>query len=99
MRAKAARDIATRAMTPLTSHINWDIDGFSLTDDGKWLAFVANENGVSNIWLQSPAGGAPRQLTRFGEGQIFYFDWTSTGDLLVSHGAVTSNVVMIEGFR
>lgn len=60
---------------------------------------MANENGISNIWRQPAAGGAPRRLTRFGEGQIFYFDWTQTGDLLVSHGAVTSNVVMIEGFR
>ncbi|HET7706586.1 MAG TPA: protein kinase [Thermoanaerobaculia bacterium] len=70
--------------------VRWRRDG---------ITYVANENGVSNIWLQPAAGGAPRQLTRFGEGQIFYFDWTQTGDLLVSHGAVTSNVVMIEGFR
>ena len=63
------------------------------------ITYVANEKGVSNIWLQATAGGPPRQLTWFGEGQIFYFDWTPTGDLLVSQGAVTSNVVMIEGFR
>jgi Tol biopolymer transport system component len=70
--------------------VRWRRDG---------ITYVANENGVSNIWLQPVPAGTPRQLTRFGEGQIFYFDWTLTGDLLVSHGAVTSNVVMIEGFR
>ncbi|HEX6178066.1 MAG TPA: DPP IV N-terminal domain-containing protein, partial [Thermoanaerobaculia bacterium] len=68
----------------------------------KWtrqgLTYVSNDRGVSNIWLQPADGRAPRQLTRFSEGQIFYFDWTREGDLIASRGSVTSNVVMITGF-
>jgi serine/threonine protein kinase len=72
-------------------HVRWLNDG---------LAYVANSNGVSNIFLQPLDGSAPRQLTRFSDGHIFYFDWMPDGrDLVVSRGSVTSNVVMIDGFR
>ncbi len=66
---------------------------------GGGLTYVLNENGVSNLWLQPLSGGAPRRLTRFENGQIFYFDWSASGDLVVSRGTVTSNVVSIDGFR
>ena len=72
-------------------HVRWRDDG---------LTFVSNVNGVSNIWLQPLDGRPARPLTRFEEGQIFYFDWTADGrDLVASRGEVTSNVVLIEGFR
>ncbi|MGZ7042750.1 MAG: TolB family protein, partial [Thermoanaerobaculia bacterium] len=72
-------------------HVRWHESG---------LTYVSNLNGVSNIWLQPLDGGDARQLTRFEDGQIFYFDWTADGrDLVASRGEVTSNVVLIEGFR
>ena len=72
-------------------HVRWRRDG---------LTYVQNAAGVSNIWLQPLEGGQPRPLTRFDEGQIFYFDWSADGrDLIVSRGSVTSNVVLINGFR
>jgi signal transduction histidine kinase len=72
-------------------HVRWRSDG---------LTYVQNAGGVSNIWLQPLDGGQPRALTRFDEGQIFYFDWSADGrDLIVSRGSVTSNVVLINGFR
>ena len=72
-------------------HVRWRGDG---------LAYVQNANGVSNIWLQPLDGSVPRQLTRFDDSQIFYFDWTADGrDLILSRGNVTSNVVMIDGLR
>jgi Tol biopolymer transport system component len=72
--------------------------------DVRWhdggLTYVSNLNGVSNIWLQPLDGGAARQLTRFEDGQIFYFDWSNDGrDLVAARGEVTSNVVLIDGFR
>lgn len=40
-------DLASGKETVLTPEINWDIDEFDLTEDGKLLAFVANEDGTS----------------------------------------------------
>jgi dipeptidyl aminopeptidase/acylaminoacyl peptidase len=46
-------DIASGKETVLTPEINWDIDSFDLTDDGKLLAFVANEDGSSVLRMMS----------------------------------------------
>lgn len=71
-------DLATRAITPITSHINWDIDGFSLTDDKKWLAFVANENGISKLHVLDTANNKEIKLPKIPEGLLGGFGWHPT---------------------
>ncbi len=48
-------DLATMTPTYLTSDIKWDVDDLDLSDDGKILAFVANEDGLSKLYLLSTA--------------------------------------------
>lgn len=40
-------DLETGDITVLTEHIPWDIEDIDLSDDGRYLAFTANEDGVS----------------------------------------------------
>jgi tricorn protease len=42
--------------------------------DGRSLYFVSDRDGVENLWVQplGPEGGAPRQLTHFGEGRLLW---------------------------
>ncbi len=47
----ALLDIASRKVTPLVTDIKWDIEGFDLSDDGKTVAFVTNEAGLSKLYL------------------------------------------------
>jgi dipeptidyl aminopeptidase/acylaminoacyl peptidase len=35
----------------LTTEIKWDVSGFDLSEDGKSLAFTANEDGISKLYL------------------------------------------------
>jgi dipeptidyl aminopeptidase/acylaminoacyl peptidase len=42
-------DLVTGAVEILTSHIPWDIEDFDRTDDGRYLAWVANVDGVSRL--------------------------------------------------
>jgi dipeptidyl aminopeptidase/acylaminoacyl peptidase len=42
-------DLLTGAVEVLTSHIPWDIDSFARTDDGHYLAWVANVDGISRL--------------------------------------------------
>ena len=42
-------DLVTGAVEVLTAHIPWDIDGFERTADGKYLAWVANVDGMSRL--------------------------------------------------
>ena len=42
-------DLVTGAVEMLTGHIPWDIDSFARSDDGRYLAWVANVDGVSRL--------------------------------------------------
>jgi serine/threonine protein kinase/Tol biopolymer transport system component len=67
------------------------------TPDGLSLAYIKNQDGISNIWTQPVNGGPAKQLTNFKSDQIFWFDWSPDGQQLgVSRGAVSSDVVLIK---
>ena len=44
-------DLATKKHEYLTGSINWDVDSFALSWDGKTIAFVTNEDGLSVLHL------------------------------------------------
>jgi dipeptidyl aminopeptidase/acylaminoacyl peptidase len=42
-------DLGTRKVTALTTTLNWDVEEFDLSKDGRWIAFEANEDGISKL--------------------------------------------------
>lgn len=40
-------ELGSRKITVLTGALNWDVDEFDLSQDGRWIAFDANEDGIS----------------------------------------------------
>ena len=42
-------DLASGKVTPLTDHLKWEIEDFGLSKDGRYLAYVANEDGASRL--------------------------------------------------
>jgi len=74
--------------------INWD-KILRWSADGKMLTYTEIRGGVENLWGQPIDGGAPRQLTTFGDSYLFSFDWARDGNLVVSRGVLTSDVVLI----
>ncbi len=46
-------DPATGKLNVLSAKIPWDVAGFSLSDDGKHLAYVTNEDGISQLRVLS----------------------------------------------
>jgi dipeptidyl aminopeptidase/acylaminoacyl peptidase len=74
-------DIASGAYEALTAHIPWDIESFDFTDDGRFLAWVANVDGLSRMTvvdLASRTEIAPPLL----EGQIDTLRFDRTGKRL-----------------
>jgi len=72
------------------------INRVRFTPDGKSLAYVVNEHGVSNLWAVPLGGGQPKQLTDFKSDQIFDFAWSRDGKLLaLSRGQVSNDVVLL----
>ena len=75
-------DLATKTMTPLTSHIDWDVDGFEMSEDGKWIAFRTNENGFSKLHVLDTSTRKEIKLPKLPAGQVGGFDWhKKTGEL------------------
>jgi Tol biopolymer transport system component/DNA-binding winged helix-turn-helix (wHTH) protein len=70
------------------------------TPRGDAIDYILTRNGVSNLWQQNLAGGAPKQITNFESGQIFDFDWSRDGrQLALTRGSESSDVIMIRNFR
>jgi dipeptidyl aminopeptidase/acylaminoacyl peptidase len=63
-------DLATMKPTYLTSDIKWDVDEVDLSDDGKTLAFVTNEDGISKLYLMNTATGKYRPVANVPTGLI-----------------------------
>lgn len=68
-------DLATKKITPLTADINWDVDGYNLSEDGKWLAFVTNENGFYKPHVLDTATNKEIKLPKLPAGQIGGLRW------------------------
>jgi len=69
------------------------------TPDGRAIAYTVQKGGVSNIVAQPIDGGAPRQLTHYDSGHIFWFDISRDGQLALARGSQSSDVVLIRKFQ
>jgi Tol biopolymer transport system component/DNA-binding winged helix-turn-helix (wHTH) protein len=70
--------------------------GIQWTPDGRALTYIANRDGVSNIWLQPLDGSPAKQLTNFTSETIFRFAWSPDGKMFVAErGTETGDIVMI----
>ncbi len=67
----AYMDLSTLQPTYLTSDIKWDVDVFDLSEDGKTLAYVTNEDGVSKLYLMDTATRKSRLVPNIPVGLIF----------------------------
>src|SRR5262245_34747616 len=79
-RRLAYLDLGTKKHTFLTDHIKWDIEEFKLSPDGKIIAFVANEDGVSTLHLLDTATGKEKPfLSKLPAGSVFGVQWHNNG--------------------
>ncbi len=68
-------DIASGKETVLTPEIDWDIDEMDLSDDGKLLAFVANEDGTGVLRMMSTRDRKLVAQPRLPVGVIGRIEW------------------------
>jgi dipeptidyl aminopeptidase/acylaminoacyl peptidase len=74
-------DLVTGAVETLTGHIPWDIDTFARTDDGRYLAWVANVDGESRLTVVNVATRS-ENLPPLPDGQIGRISFDRTGKKL-----------------
>lgn len=54
----------------LTADIDWDIETVALSNDGRWLAFTANENGIGALYLHDLKRDRRRKVDELPVGQV-----------------------------
>jgi dipeptidyl aminopeptidase/acylaminoacyl peptidase len=72
-------DIATRRLTFLTAQIPWDISEAEVSPDGKMIAIVSNEEGVTRLHVLDAASGREKPLADFPKGYVIGIHWHRNG--------------------
>ena len=73
---------------------------FHFTPDGKALAFVREQNGVSNVWALPLSGAPPRKVTDFESETILDFGWSEDGkNLAVQRYDTTNDIILLRENR
>ena len=60
------------------------VEKLAISWDGRWLAYVSDRNGQTDIWKMLLAGGTPEQITH-GPNNKFVNDWSPDGQEIVYH--------------
>lgn len=68
-------DLATKQHTFLTDHIKWDVDDFVISRDGKTIAFVTNEDGISRLHLLDTKSRKEKLVPNLPIGLIGGVEW------------------------
>ncbi|HEY1173473.1 MAG TPA: S9 family peptidase [Verrucomicrobiae bacterium] len=68
-------DLVTKAFTPYTSHIKWDVDEFELSKDGNTIALVTNEDGAGILRLMDAKTGKEHKTPKLPIGTVSSLNW------------------------
>ena len=68
-------DLATKAITLIPTGTSWEVDGFEMSFDGKLIAFVTNEAGVSKLRLLDVATRRARVVANVADGVTGNIAW------------------------
>jgi serine/threonine protein kinase/Tol biopolymer transport system component len=71
---------AQMTITPVTSAGNIHLDAIS--QDGKWMAYVADDNGGHGIWVRQLATGSTAVVVKGSEGEIGGLTFSRDGNYL-----------------
>ncbi|KGO93028.1 peptidase S9, prolyl oligopeptidase [Flavobacterium subsaxonicum WB 4.1-42 = DSM 21790] len=88
----AIADVATGKITHLVTTINWDIDNYKITKEGKKAAFITNEAGASKLYIQDLNTKKYEPVTALPTGVITDLEWHNDGVTLgLAFGTSTSS--------
>lgn len=78
----AYRDFASDKLTIITEDINWNVNNFALSEDGKRAAFTVNEDGVSKLYLLNPKSFSYKAVSDLPLGAIAGITFSPDGKRL-----------------
>jgi dipeptidyl aminopeptidase/acylaminoacyl peptidase len=72
-------DLESKQPTYLTTPIHWDVESFDLAHDGKLLAFVTDEEGLSVVHVRDTTNGKEMPLPHIPTGVVGGLRWHRNG--------------------
>jgi tricorn protease len=75
-------DLSTNESKRLTSNHGVESHA-SISPDGRWIAFIGQYEGPSEVYVMPVNGGTPKRLT-YEEGSPIIYQWTPDGRILYS---------------
>lgn len=75
----AQMDLKTKATRVITRGINWDVEDFELSPDGRTIAFITNEEGVGKIHLIDARSGKEQRGPKLPLGIPAGVSWHENG--------------------
>jgi dipeptidyl aminopeptidase/acylaminoacyl peptidase len=85
-------DLATRNTTVLTPALNWDIDELDLSKDGRWIAFEANEDGISALHVLDAKTRKEIAVPKLPVGVFYGIEWRNNSrELALSLSTASQN--------
>ena len=68
-------DLATHKTMVLTPQLKWDVDEFDLSKDGRWIAFEANEDGISVLHVLDTKTNKEIPVPKVPVGVMYGIAW------------------------
>jgi dipeptidyl aminopeptidase/acylaminoacyl peptidase len=68
-------DLASGEWTTLSTDVDWDVQGFDVSDDGTLVAFFANEDGFARAHVRSTADNQPWPAPELPLGVAYGLDF------------------------
>jgi dipeptidyl aminopeptidase/acylaminoacyl peptidase len=68
-------DLASHKTNVLTPSLQWDVGEFDLSKDGRWIAFEANEDGVSKLHILDTKSAKEVAAPKIPVGVIGGIEW------------------------
>lgn len=64
-------DLKKKKFKTISSEIPWDIEQFELSEDGKKLAFIANESGLAKLYILNTKTNKYKKVPNIPIGQVY----------------------------
>jgi len=95
----ARLDPASGRHSYLSDHIHWDVEELDLSDDGRSLAVIVNENGIGRVRLFDARSGKERRAPALPAGSATGVGWHRNGHELavtVISARMQSDIFVVE---
>jgi dipeptidyl aminopeptidase/acylaminoacyl peptidase len=83
-------DPATGRFTPMAPEARWDVENFDISDDGRFIAYIVNEAGISRLRLLDTRTRRSRAVAGLPVGTMGGLEVAPWGDIAVTVSSARS---------